>query len=59
MYILKISPKAFVKQGQDGEVIIVSDSKRATLFERMGDAMRVAIQLNEDLDTDLVKVISI
>lgn len=59
MYILKISPKAFVKQGQDGEVIIVSDSKRATLFERMGDAMRVAVQLNEDLDTDLVKVFSL
>ena len=59
MYILKISPKAFVKQGQDGEIIIVSNSDRATLFEKMGDAMRVAVQLNEDLDTDLVKVISI
>ena len=59
MYILKISPKAFVKQGQDGEIIIVSNSDRATLFEKMGDAMRVAVQLNEDLDTDLVKVISL
>ena len=59
MYILKISPKAFVKQGQDGEIIIVSNSDRATLFEKMGDAMRVAVQLNEDLDIDLVKVISI
>lgn len=59
MYILKISPKAFVRQGQDGEIIIVSNSDRATVFEKMGDAMRVAVQLNEDLDTDLVKVISI
>lgn len=59
MYILKISPKAFVKQGQDGEIIIVSNSDRATVFEKMGDAMRVAVQLNEDLDTDLVKVISL
>ena len=59
MYILKISPKAFVRQGQDGEIIIVSNSDRATVFEKIGDAMRVAVQLNEDLDTDLVKVISI
>lgn len=59
MYILKISPKAFIKQGSDGEVIIVSSPNKATTFEKIGDAMRVASQINDDLETNKVHVFSL
>ena len=58
MYILKISSKAFIRLEQNGDVTIVSNINRATTFSKMGDAMRVAVQINNDLDTDLVKVFS-
>ena len=56
MYILRISPKAFIKQGQEGEIIIVSNPNKATTFDAIGDAMRVAAQVNEDLETNKVHV---
>lgn len=59
MYILKISSKAFIRLEQNGDVTIVSNINRATAFNKMGDAMRVAVQINNDLDTDLVKVFSL
>ena len=59
MYILKISPKAFIKQGQDGEIVIVSNPNKATTFEKIGDAMRVASQINDDLETNKVHVFSL
>lgn len=59
MYILRISPKAFVKQGQEGEIIIVSNPNKATTFDAIGDAMRVAAQVNKDLETNKVHVFSL
>ena len=59
MYILRISPKAFVKQGPDGEIIIVSNPNKATTFDNIGDAMRIAVQVNEDLETNKVHVFSL
>ena len=59
MYILRISPKAFIKQGQDGEIVIVSNPNKATTFEKIGDAMRVATQINDDLETNTVHVFSL
>ena len=59
MYILRISPKAFIKQGQDGEIIIVSNPNKATTFDNIGDAMRIAVQVNEDLETNKVHVFSL
>ena len=59
MYILRISPKAFIKQGQDGEIVIVSNPNKATTFEKIGDAMRVATQINDDLETNKVHVFSL
>ena len=56
MYILKISPKAFIKQGQDGEIIIVSNPNKATTFDNIGDAMRIAVQVNDDLETNKIHV---
>ena len=59
MYILRISPKAFIKQGQDGEIIIVSSPNKATTFDTIGDAIKVATQINEDLETNNVHVFSL
>lgn len=59
MYILKISPRAFIKQGQDGEIIIVSTPNKATTFDNIGDAMKVAAQVNDDLETNKIKVFSL
>ena len=59
MYILRISPKAFIKQGQGGETIIVSNSNKATTFDNIGDAMQIAAQVNEDLETNKVHVFSL
>lgn len=59
MYILRISPKAFIKQGQDGEIIIVSSPNKATTFDTIGDAIKVATQINEDLETNSVHVFSL
>ena len=59
MYILRISPKAFIKQGQDGEIIIVSSPNKATTFDTIGDAMKLATQINEDLETNKVHIFSL
>lgn len=59
MYILKISPRAFIKQGQDGEIIIVSTPNKATTFDNIGNAMKVAAQVNDDLETNKIKVFSL
>lgn len=57
MYILSISPKAFIKQGQDGEIIITSNPDKATVFEAIGDAMKVASEINKDFEADIVRIL--
>lgn len=59
MYILRISPRAFIKQGQDGEIIIVNSPNKATTFDTIGDAMKLATQINEDLETNKVHIFSL
>lgn len=59
MYILRISPKAFIRQGQNGEIIIVNSPNKATTFEYIGDAMRAAAKINEDLETNKIAVFSL
>lgn len=57
MYILSISPKAFIRQGQDGEIIIISNPDKATVFETIGDAMRAASKINKDFEVDVVRIL--
>ena len=59
MHILRISPKAFIRYGQDNEIIIVNSPNKATTFDNIGDAMRIAAQVNEDLETNKVHVFSL
>ena len=56
-YILKISNKAFIKVDND-ELIILQDPDKATKFEKIGYAMRTAGQINNDLNVNIVKVVS-
>lgn len=56
MYILRISPKAFIKQGEDNEIIIVSNPNKATTFDTIGSAMEVAAQINDALETNKIHV---
>lgn len=57
MYILSISKKAFVRLEDNGDTTIVSAPERATQFETIGDAMRAAIQVNDDFEEDVAKAI--
>lgn len=59
MYILSISPKAFIKQGQENEIIIVSDPNKATVIETIGEAMKIASIINSDFEADVVRATSV
>lgn len=56
MYILRISNKAFVQVKPD-EVVITSDYEKATKYNTIGEAMRVASELNNDFESHIIKVI--
>lgn len=57
MYILRISKKAFIRLEENGDTTIVSAPERATKFETIGDAMRAAVQVNEDFEEDIVTAV--
>ena len=56
MYILRISSKAFIRVKPD-EVVITSDYEKATRYNTIGEAMKVASELNELINTSIIKVI--
>lgn len=56
MYILQISSKAFIQVKPD-EVVITSDYEKATRYNTIGEAMKVASELNELINTSIIKVI--
>ena len=56
MYILRISSKAFIQVKPD-EVVIISDYEKATRYNTIGEAMKVASELNELINTSIIKVI--
>lgn len=56
MYILQISNKAFIQVRPD-EVAITSDYEKATKYNTIGEAMRKASELNELINTSIIKVI--
>ena len=57
MYILSISKKAFIRLESNGDMIIISTPDRSTKFESIGEAMRVAAQVNEDFESDIVHIL--
>lgn len=56
MYILRISFRAFIKEVSEDEIIIVSNPDKATVFDKIGDAMREAAKINENLETNKIHV---
>lgn len=58
-YILKASPKAFVKEINQEEVIITSEYTKAIMFDTFGAAMEKASYLNNSVfESALFKVVS-
>lgn len=57
MYILSISKKAFIRFEENRDITIVATPDKATQFKTIGDAMRAAIQVNEDFEEDIVKAV--
>lgn len=58
MYILRISNKAFVQVKPD-EVVITSDYEKATKYNTIGEAMRIASELNNDFESYIIRVVPI
>ena len=58
-YILKASPKAFVKEINQEEVIITSDYTKALMFDTIGSAMSEAVYLNDVIfESNLFKAVA-
>ena len=58
MYILRISNKAFIQVKPD-EVVITSDYEKATRYNTIGEAMRIASGLNNDFESHIIRVVPI
>lgn len=59
MYILRISFKAFIKLEQNGDIVIVNNINKATLFNDIRKAMQEIIRVNSDLETDKIHIFSV
>ena len=58
MYLLRISNKAFIQVKPD-EVVITSDYEKATKYNTIGEAMRIASGLNNDFESHIIRVVPI
>lgn len=58
-YILQASPKAFVIEQPNKELIITPDPTRATRYAVIGEAMQAAVRVNQALGTHTFKVESV
>ena len=58
MYILRISNKAFI-QAKPDEVVITSDYEKAIKYNTIGEAMRIASELNNDFESHIIRVVPI
>ena len=58
MYILRISNKMFIQVKSD-EVVITSDYEKAIKYNTIGEAMRIASELNNDFESHIIRVVPI
>ena len=56
MFIVKVTSRAFIRVFND-ELVITPDKERATKYETIGDAMRVAALANDLLESKTIRVI--
>lgn len=58
-YILKASPKAFIICQDNDELVITPDYNKATQYNTIGEAMKVAAHVNDIFNSHLVEVESV
>lgn len=58
-YILKASNQAFIILKNNKDLIITPDYTKATKFSVIGEAIKAAAEVNDALETHLIKVISL
>ena len=58
MYILQIGNGVFIQVKPD-EVVITSDYEKATKYNTIGEAMRVASELNNDFESHIIRTVPI
>ena len=56
MFIVQATSKAFIRIFND-ELVITPDKERATKYETIGDAMRVAALANDLLESKTIRVV--
>ena len=56
MFIVQATSKAFIRVFND-ELVVAPDKERATKYETIGDAMRVAALANDLLESKTIRVI--
>ena len=57
-YILKVGKRTLIRV-EDTEIILTQEYEGATKFDKIGDAMKKAAEINEELGTHIVKIVSV
>lgn len=57
-YILKVGKRTLIRV-EDTEIIITQEYEGATKFDKIGDAMKKASEINEELGVHIVKIVSV
>lgn len=56
MYILNFNSKSFITINSNGDVTVVPNMSRATMFDNVTDAVEALNTLNEDYEEEIVKI---
>lgn len=57
-YILKVGKRTLIRV-EDTEIILTKEYEGATKFDKIGDAMKKAAEINEELGVHIVKIVSV
>ena len=57
-YILKVGKRTLIRV-EDTEIVLTQEYEGATKFDKIGDAMKKASKINEELGAHIVKIVSV
>lgn len=57
-YILKVGKRTLIRV-EDTEIVLTQEYEGATKFDKIGDAMKKAAEINEELGVHIVKIVSV
>lgn len=57
-YILKVGKRTLIRV-EDTEIILTKEYEGATKFDKIGDAMKKAAEINKELGAHIVKIVSV